>query len=78
MSENQNSSKTIALPLVLCIGLAGGLLIGMSLKGGGISMGKTGGDYQKLKEVFGLIESEYVDENKCNCHHCDCACKGCA
>jgi len=63
MNENQNSPKTIALPLVLCLGLAGGLLIGMNLKGGGIGA-NTGSDYQKMKEVFGLIENEYVDKAK--------------
>jgi carboxyl-terminal processing protease len=64
MNETQNSPKTIALPLVLCLGLAGGLLIGMNLKGGSVGVGQSGGDYQKLKEVFGLIEDEYVDANK--------------
>ena len=64
MNETQNSSKTIAIPLVLCLGLAGGLLIGMNLKGGGMGAGPSGSEYQKLKEVFGLIESEYVDEAK--------------
>ena len=64
MNETQNSPKTIALPLVLCLGLAGGILIGTNLKGGGVSIGQSGGDYQKLKEVFGLIEDEYVDANK--------------
>lgn len=64
MSENQNTSRTIALPLVLCLGLAGGILIGMNLKGGGFGAKTSGKEYQKLKEVFGLIESEYVDEAK--------------
>jgi carboxyl-terminal processing protease len=63
MNETQNSSKTIALPLVLCLGLAGGLLIGMNLRGGSIRTEKNS-EYQKLKEVFGLIEKEYVDETK--------------
>lgn len=64
MNETQNSPKTIALPLVLCLGLAGGILIGMNLKGGGVSMGQAGGDYQKLREVFDLIDTEYVDADK--------------
>jgi carboxyl-terminal processing protease len=65
MNETQNSPKTIALPLVLCVGIAGGLLLGLSLNKGSIStdMG-GGGDYKKLKEVFGLIEDEYVDADK--------------
>ena len=64
MNETQNSPRTIALPLVLCIGLAGGIFIGMNLKGGGIRTGQSGSEYQKLKEVFGLIENEYVDPDK--------------
>jgi carboxyl-terminal processing protease len=63
MSETKNSSKTIALPLVLCLGLAGGLLIGMNLKGGGVGA-RSSDDFKKLKEVFDLIENEYVDEAK--------------
>ena len=62
MNETQNSPKTIALPIVLCLGLAGGLLIGMNLRGNGLEAGSSGSEYRKLKEVFGLIENEYVDE----------------
>ena len=64
MEEIKNSPKTIALPLVLCIGLAGGFLLGMNLRGGGITKNQSGGGYQKLKEVFGLIDNEYVDDAK--------------
>jgi carboxyl-terminal processing protease len=64
MNETQNSPKSIALPLVLCLGLAGGIFIGMNLKGGGISTVQSGKEYEKLKEVFGLIENEYVDGDK--------------
>jgi carboxyl-terminal processing protease len=64
MNETKNSPRTIALPLVLCIGLAGGIFIGMNMRGGGIRTGQSGPEYQKLKEVFGLIENEYVDSNK--------------
>src|SRR5689334_836466 len=64
MNETHNSPRNIALPLVLCLGLAGGIFIGMNLKGGGISKGQSGAEYQKLKEVFGLIENEYVDSDK--------------
>jgi carboxyl-terminal processing protease len=65
MNETQNSPKTIALPLVLCVGLAGGLLLGISLNKGGMAPDMGGGsDYKKLKEVFGLIEDEYVDAGK--------------
>ena len=64
MNDNKNSPRTIALPLVLCIGLAGGIFIGMNMKGNGIRTGQSGSEYQKLKEVFGLIENEYVDSDK--------------
>jgi carboxyl-terminal processing protease len=65
MNETQNSPKTIALPLVLCVGIAGGLLLGLSLNKGSIATDMGGGsDYKKLKEVFSLIEDEYVDAGK--------------
>jgi carboxyl-terminal processing protease len=64
MNETQNSPKTIALPLVLCLGIAGGLLLGLSLNKGSLMGDPAGVEYQKMKEVFGLIEDEYVDEGK--------------
>ena len=64
MKDNQNSPRTIALPLVLCLGIAGGIFVGISMKGKGFQTGQSGSEYQKLKEVFGLIENEYVDSNK--------------
>lgn len=60
MNEQKNSVFQISLPLVLCIGLAGGLLIGASLNKRPVS-GETGDDVQKFKEVMGLIQNEYVD-----------------
>jgi carboxyl-terminal processing protease len=66
MSEpNNNSNYQIRLPLILCIGLAGGVLIGASLntKSGSGDMGK---DIQKFREVLTLVEQEYVDEAKTN------------
>ena len=69
MSEPvKNSSSQIKLPLVLCIGLAAGVLIGASFGGKrvpGVS-GDTSSDVQKFKEVLGLIQKEYVDETKTN------------
>jgi carboxyl-terminal processing protease len=65
MNETPNSPKTIALPLILCVGIAGGLLLGLSLNKGSIATDMGGGsDYKKLKEVFSLIEDEYVDAGK--------------
>lgn len=61
--EINNNPRQIALPLVLAIGLAAGVLIGASLDSKPAS-GKSGNDIQKLKEVLGLIKDEYVDTTK--------------
>jgi carboxyl-terminal processing protease len=63
MTENQNSKYQISLPFVLCIGLAGGVLLGAGLttKSGGKEVNK---DVQKLREVLNLVKTEYVDETK--------------
>ncbi|MCE2955855.1 MAG: S41 family peptidase [Bacteroidota bacterium] len=63
MSENKNSSYQISLPLILCIGIAGGVLLGAGLtnKSGGSEVSR---DVQKLREVLNLVKSEYVDETK--------------
>lgn len=63
MSEPNNSKFQISLPLVLCIGLAAGVLIGASFSGKSAS-GEVGGDIQKLREVLNLVKNEYVDETK--------------
>ena len=60
MEEINNSPRQIGLPLVLCIGLAGGLLVGVSLNSTTVT-GKSGDDVQKFREVLGLIHDEYVD-----------------
>jgi carboxyl-terminal processing protease len=65
MSEPvKNSSYQIRLPLVLCIGLAAGILIGTSLNGKKITNYSGNRDAKKLEEVMSLIENEYVDEAK--------------
>lgn len=63
MSENKNSNFQINLPFVLCIGLAGGVLLGAGLtnKSGGTEVNR---DVQKLREVLSLVKSEYVDDTK--------------
>lgn len=61
MSGHKNSNYQISLPIILCIGLAGGVLLGSSFGTGG-GKKSSGKDIQKLREVVGLIESEYVDE----------------
>jgi len=65
MEEQKNSSYQISLPLILCIGLAAGVLIGASLtdKSGGPEINQ---DVQKFREVLGLVKNEYVDEAETN------------
>jgi len=63
MSEPNNSKYQIKLPLILCIGLAGGVLIGASLNTH-TSPDDIGTDVQKLREVLSLIKTEYVDDTK--------------
>jgi carboxyl-terminal processing protease len=64
MSEqNKNTSYQIRLPLILCIGLAAGVLIGASINA---RSGPTtiNDDVQKFREVLSLIKREYVDDAK--------------
>lgn len=63
MSEQQNSKYQIRLPLILCLGLAGGVFIGASLNTKKTS-GEVGQDIQKLREVLTYIENKYVDDVK--------------
>ena len=58
--ENKNSNNQISLPLVLCIGLAAGVLIGASLNSKS-SSGEVNQDVQKLREVLTLVKKEYVE-----------------
>lgn len=60
MDEINNTPRQIGLPLVLCIGLAAGVLIGSSLNSSSVT-GKPNNDVQKFREVLGLIKDEYVD-----------------
>ena len=63
MSEPNNSKYQIRLPLILCIGLAGGILIGASINSKS-SPDDIGPDVQKFREVLSLIKTEYVDETQ--------------
>jgi carboxyl-terminal processing protease len=62
MTENQPSKTQIALPLVLCIGLAAGIFIGTKLGGGNRFSSDTGKDMQKFREALSYIQKDYVDE----------------
>lgn len=61
--EINNTTRQIALPLVLGIGLAAGVLIGASLTSKP-PIGDSGEDVRKLREVLSLIRDEYVDTTK--------------
>ena len=63
MNEPNNTKYQISLPLVLCIGLAAGLLVGANFMGRS-SSGHAGDDVQKFREVLGLVKGEYVDDVK--------------
>ena len=63
MNEPNNSRYQISLPLVLCIGLAAGVLVGANFAGHS-SGGQTGDEVQKFREVLGLVKNEYVDDVK--------------
>jgi carboxyl-terminal processing protease len=63
MSEKKNSRYQISLPLILCIGLGAGLLIGARINGR-TSPGNTDESVQKFREVLGLVKNEYVDPVK--------------
>ncbi|MEQ8423702.1 MAG: S41 family peptidase, partial [Cyclobacteriaceae bacterium] len=63
MSEPNNSNYQIRLPLILCIGLAGGVLIGASINSKTAS-DDIGSDVQKFREVLSLIKTEYVDDTR--------------
>ncbi|MGE0770142.1 MAG: S41 family peptidase [Cyclobacteriaceae bacterium] len=58
---SENSKFQIRLPFILCLGIAGGILIGASINSP-TSTGNVGQDVQKFREVLGLIQSEYVDK----------------
>ncbi len=67
MSEINNNPRQIGLPLVLCIGLAAGVLVGASLNSTSIVKSDSNSDdVRKFQEVLGLIKSEYVDTTQTN------------
>ncbi len=60
MSERENSSNQIKLPLVLCLGLAAGIFIGATFNTKR-SSGEVNKDVQKLRDVLTQLEEDYVD-----------------
>jgi carboxyl-terminal processing protease len=63
MSEKPNTKYQISLPIILCLGIAGGMLIGANLNTKRTS-DDVGKDVQKLREVLTYIEGKYVDSIK--------------
>lgn len=63
MSEQKNTRYQISLPIILCLGLAGGIFIGASLNTKKTSS-EVGRDVQKLREVLTYIDQKYVDDIK--------------
>lgn len=63
MSENKNSTYQISLPLILCIGVAAGLLIGANIHSRKVITSDSA-EIEKLREVMSLVQHEYVDKGK--------------
>lgn len=63
MDQPKNSRYQVGLPLILCIGLAGGVLIGASMNTAPAPRAIKD-DMQKFREVLSLVENEYVDDAK--------------
>jgi carboxyl-terminal processing protease len=62
-TENKNTKNQIRLPLILCLGLAAGILIGSNLNSKP-GPKEIGDEIQKFKEVLSLVQNEYVDDAK--------------
>ncbi|GHN00109.1 peptidase S41 [Cytophagales bacterium WSM2-2] len=63
MNEQKNTKFQISLPLILCIGLAAGLLIGASINSKPRRQ-TDNSEIEKLREVLSLVQNEYVDKGK--------------
>lgn len=63
MDQPKNSKYQISLPLILCIGLAAGLLIGASINSKSVKP-TDNSEIEKLREVLSLVQNEYVDRGK--------------
>ncbi len=63
MEGQKNTKYQISLPLVLCIGVAAGLLVGANLNSKSQRKGDSS-EIEKLREVLSLVQNEYVDKGK--------------
>ena len=62
MSEYKNTKYQIRLPLILALGLAGGIFIGATFSESSPVQNDLNKDIQKFKEVLTLVDRNYVDE----------------
>ncbi|MEQ9167787.1 MAG: S41 family peptidase [Fulvivirga sp.] len=62
MSDYKNTKYQIRLPLILALGLAGGIFIGATFSESSPVQNDLNKDIQKFKEVLTLIDRNYVDE----------------
>uniref|UniRef100_UPI0040495F73 S41 family peptidase n=1 Tax=Fulvivirga sp. TaxID=1931237 RepID=UPI0040495F73 len=62
MSDYKNTKYQIKLPLILALGLAGGIFIGATFSESSPVQNDLNKDIQKFKEVLTLIDRNYVDE----------------
>ncbi|MEI9919673.1 MAG: S41 family peptidase [Bacteroidota bacterium] len=59
----KNTKNQIRLPLILCVGLAAGILIGTNLNSKS-GLKDSNDEIQKFREVLSLVQNEYVDDTK--------------
>ena len=57
----KNSFFSIRQPLIICIALAGGILLGSTVFSNSPKSNKNFQGYQKIKQILSLISSDYVD-----------------
>lgn len=62
MSEYKNTKYQIRLPIILALGLAGGIFIGATFSESSPVQNDLNKDIQKFKEVLTLVDRNYVDE----------------
>lgn len=62
MSENSSSNNSYKIPLVLCLGLAGGIFLGSQFSTNLPAVTESGKDVQKFRDVLTVIQQDYVDE----------------
>ncbi|MBL6444943.1 S41 family peptidase [Fulvivirga sp. 29W222] len=62
MDQYKNSKYQIRLPIILCVGIAAGVLIGATFSDSPPVQNDINSSMQKFKEVLTMIDRNYVDE----------------